>query len=93
MNHGDADDMLDIEDHLKPSNKIDQVNTSVEAILSEEYEEVEASNNLPPIDKKLSEIVTKWLRAAPSRERIRELFKDCMLPDNVEGLMPVKIND
>ena len=96
MNNGDADDMLDLADHTKPSNsKINNsaINTSVGSIISEEYEEVEPSSNLPAIDLKLSEIVTKWLRAAPPRERIHELFKDCMLPENIEGLLPVKIND
>ena len=95
MNNGDANDMLDLVDHTKPSSKTDNgtFNTSVGSILSEEYEEVEPSSNLPAIDLKLSEIVTKWLRAAPPRDCIRELFKDCMLPENVEGLLPVKIND
>ena len=95
MNNGDANDMLDLVDHTKPSSKTDNgtFNTSVGSILSEEYEEVELSSNLLAIDLKLSEIVTKWLRAAPPRDCIRELFKDCMLPENVEGLLPVKIND
>ena len=30
---------------------------------------------------------------ASLREHVKELFKQCMLPENVEGLKPVRIND
>ena len=63
-----------------------------ETLIVEEYTEVETSPNLPAIDVKLVNILTNWLRTLPSREKVKDLFKKCMLPCNVEGLRPVKIN-
>ena len=66
---------------------------TLENIITEEYLEVETSPHLPAIDVKLARIITKWLRTLPSREKVKELFKECMLPCNVDGLKPVKINN
>ena len=41
----------------------------------------------------LANTVTKWSRITPSRENVRELFKEIIGPDNVRGLDPVRIND
>ena len=30
---------------------------------------------------------------SPSRERVKEFFKQCMVPINVDGLNPVRINE
>ena len=68
-------------------------NITVDSIINEDYCEDETIPHLPPIDSKLSELLTKWLRNAPSREKIKDLFKQCMLPCNVNGLKPVRIND
>ena len=68
-------------------------NITVDSIINEDYCEDEMIPHLPPIDSKLSELLTKWLCNAPSREKIKDLFKQCMLPCNVNGLKPVRIND
>ena len=68
-------------------------NITVDSIINEDYCEDETVPQLPAIDSKLSELLTKWLRNAPSRDKIKDLFKQCMLPCNVDGLKPVRIND
>ena len=66
---------------------------SVESIISKEYTEDEIVPQLPPIDDKLSAILTKWMHVVPSRDKVKKLFKEYMLPTNVPGLNPVQIND
>ena len=68
-------------------------NITVDSIINEDYCKEEMVPHLPAIDSKVSELLTKWLWNAPSHEKIKELFKQCMLPVNVEGLKPVRIND
>ena len=66
---------------------------SLDVLLLSEYCEEEKRPSLPPVPSKLAAIVTSWLRTAPKKEKIKELFKDALLPDNVEGLTPVRINE
>ena len=73
-------------------NSIDD-NITVDSIINEDYCEEETVPQLLPINSKLSDLLTKWLHNAPSREKIKDLFKQCMLPSNVSGLKPVRIND
>ena len=40
----------------------------------------------------MAAVLTKWLHTRPPREKIKDMFKECMLPSNVEGLQPVRIN-
>ena len=95
---GDNDSVHSVSDHEvdellgQPVPVMDD-NVTVDSIINEEYCEEESVPHLPPIDDKLSELLTKWLCNAPSREKIKELFKQCMLPSNVEVLKPVRIND
>ena len=65
---------------------------TLDAIISEEYDDEEVIPQLPPIDEKLAVVLTKWLRVLPPRDKVKELFRQCMLPINVDGLQPVKIN-
>ena len=37
--------------------------------------------------------VTEWCRKVPKCTDVREMFKSCLCPENVEGLQPVKINE
>ena len=76
----------------RPSAPVDE-NITVDSIINEDYCEEETVPHLPPIDSKLSDLLIKWLHNAPSREKIKDLFKQCMLPSNVSGLKPVRIND
>ena len=83
------DDADNVSDSAAPSNVKDN---ALDAIIAEEYNEEQILPRLPPIDDKLAVVVTKWLHNLPSRDKVKELFKNCMLPSNVEGLQPVKIN-
>ena len=65
---------------------------TLDAIIAEEYNEKQILPRLPSIDAKLAAVVTKWLRNLPAWDKVKELFQNCMLPSNVEGLQPVKIN-
>ena len=62
-------------------------------LISDEYCEDEPVSHLPPIDENLSKILTKWLKVTPPRDKVKDFFKQCLLPCNVEGLLPVKINE
>ena len=37
--------------------------------------------------------MTSWLRVVPEREKIKEMFQNALIPDNIEGLLPVCINE
>ena len=66
--------------------------TAFDNLVSDEYCEEEVVLSLPPIDEKLATVLTKWLWIRPPREKIKEMFKECMLPSYVDGLKPVCIN-
>ena len=70
-----------------------QCNLSVDAILAREYGGDPPREFLPSVSPKLAEIVNNWLRVPPKREKIKEMFKSALLPENVEGLQPVRINE
>ena len=83
------DDSNNVNDSTAPTNVKDN---TLDAIIVEEYNEEQILPRLPPIDAKLAVVVTKWLRNLPSRGKVKDLFKNCMLPNNAEGLQPAKIN-
>ena len=41
----------------------------------------------------MASIVTEWMCTTPKCEKIRELFRDTLIPTNIDGLAPVRIND
>ena len=65
----------------------------VNSIMSTEYGDEEPPPKLPPVSAPLATTVTKWLHVTPGREIIKNMFKDCLVPDNVKGLQLVKINE
>ena len=65
----------------------------MDAILSKEYGLVQSKPGLPDVLEMLSKTVITWLRETPKREQIKELFRDTLMPLNVPGLSPVKINE
>ena len=69
------------------------VTHSSNSILDTEYGDEVPPPTLPPVSKQLAKTVTKWLRVSPKRETIKTYFKQALLPDNVDGLKLVKIND
>ena len=64
-----------------------------ESILDREYGDDAPPPSLPPISEKLAKTISKWLRVAPPKEFVHDLFKKVLQPDNVDGLKPVKINE
>ena len=71
----------------------DDNSTTMEDILNREYEVSVPTMTLPPVSEKLARNLMKWLREAPSRDKTKEFFAQCLIPENVEGLLPVKINE
>ena len=70
-----------------------QCKLSIDAIFAREFGGEEPRPSLPPVSEKLVSAVTTWMRVTPNREKIKEMFQEALLPDNVEGLLPVWIND
>ena len=97
----DSSDSLDIEDInyiIHGENEdIDVTNcmseSTVDNIITEDYVDKIDVPQLPEVAGKLANIVTDWMRNVPSREKVRKLFKDCLLPQNVPDLKPVLLNE
>ena len=72
------------------------VNTKegIEEIL-DAYDVIVPKNMLPPVSDRLAKTMTDWLRNVPNREKFKECFMAtaCLLPENVEGLKTVRINE
>ena len=60
-------------------------------ILTKEYSGP-PREHLPSVIVKLADVLNEWLRVVPKREDIKSMFKSALLPENVEGLLPVEIN-
>ena len=67
--------------------------TPVDLLVDKEYKEDVKKEYLPPVSRRLAETISKWCRQVPDRERIRAMFKSTLIPENVEGLTPVRINE
>ena len=65
----------------------------VDQLIEMEYAEEENKSFLPSISSKLATTVTHWCHNVPDREKIKKAFKNTLIPDNVEGLLPVRINE
>ena len=88
---GDPSD-LDNKDHeIILANR--QCDRSIDAILAREFGGEPPQTSLPPVSEKLAKAVTEWMRVTPKQEKIKEMFKEALVPENVEGLMPVRINE
>ena len=70
-----------------------QCNVGVDVILTQEFGGEEPKPHLPGVASKLSTAVTSWLRVVPKREKNKEMFQNALIPDNIEGLLPVHINE
>ena len=70
-----------------------QCNVGVDVILTQEFGGEEPKPHLPGVASKLSTAVTSWLRVVPKREKIKEMFQNALIPDNIEGLLQVHINE
>ena len=79
-------------ENIDPTQELCKNKVDVDGIISEEYCEDEITPKLPPVNSKLEKCITTWLHSLPSRDKVKELFKVCLLPENVQGLQPVCIN-
>ena len=70
-----------------------QCNVSVDTILAREFGGEEPKPSLPPVSAGLTKVVNEWMHNTPKREKIKELFKETFLPENVDSLLLVKINE
>ena len=69
-----------------------QTVTGVDDFIHEQYSEEPLCSYLPFISGKLAETVTHWYHNVPDREKIRNIFKTTLVPQNIAGLNLVKIN-
>ena len=53
---------------------------TLDAIISEEYDDEEVIPQLPPIDEKLAVVLTKWLRVLPPRIKLRNYLDSACYP-------------
>ena len=65
---------------------------TADSIIEDEYCEEVVILHLPPAEEKLAKVMTNWLQVAPSHEKVKDMFKCCMIPENIEGLAPVRIS-
>ena len=49
--------------------------------------------HLLPISDTLASAITQWCRIPAKKEEIKEMFKQSLVPKNIEGLHPVRINE
>ena len=66
--------------------------SSTDQLFKDIYVEKEVSMYLEPVSDLLAATVTKWCRLPPKRDETKNFFKECLIPQNVEGLKPVLIN-
>ena len=102
VNSDDVDDLLsngeeDLDDLDGKDNEIilanRQCNVSTDAILAHEFGSEEPHPSLPAVSEKLALALTNWMCHMPKREKIHEMFREVLVPENVEGLLPVCINE
>ena len=94
MDPHDVDNIIEDTDGVSanPKDNDNENNNMLDCIIAEEYCEEEVVLHLPPIGDKLVVVATKWLCVRPPKEKVKEFFKQCMLPSNVEGLKPVRMS-
>ena len=86
---GDLDgSLISMSSHKLPNRDV----YSVDVILTKEYVLEVPKLCLPDVSDTLAKTVTVWLWDTPKREKIKELFNETLVPNNVSGLLPVRIN-
>ena len=81
------------------SNEIDGVNPTINSALKaddifcQDYIVEPQTRHSDPVSDTLATTLSNWCRIPPKKDNLKELFKSAMTPENVEGLMPVRIND
>ena len=99
---GDASEMEDlIEDNNlnsllnKPSesNVHKDLNSKCDDLFTENYLVDPPITHLVLISDTLASAITQWCRLPAKKEEIKEMFKQSLIPKNIEGLYPVHINE
>ena len=85
---GTADDIV-YHTPLSPSS----IAAKADDIFCQDYITEAPVKHLPPVSMTLAEKLTEWCRTPPTKEEVKEMFKNALVPINVEGLHPVRIND
>ena len=79
------------------SSEVDKqtINSAVKAddIFCQDYIVEPQTRHSDPVLDTLATTLSNWCRIPPKKDNLKELFKSAMTPENVEGLMPVRIND
>ena len=72
---------------------LSRIVSTAQDIICQDYVVKELVYYLDPVSQVLADTVTDWCRTPAKREEVRNQFKVCMLPQNVEGLRPIRINE
>ena len=65
----------------------------IDKVFSDNYMVDVPSMYLDNVSSLLATNVTDWCHKVPKCSDVREMFKSCLCPENVDGLQPVKINE
>ena len=63
-------------------------------IVTDEYC-IQSKNSIKtdPVSESLASTLNAWLCNSPNKQEIKELFQQCLIPNNVEALNPIRINE
>ena len=99
---GDASEIEDlIEDNnlnsslnkTSDSNVHKDLNSKCDDLFTENYLVDPPITHLPLISDTLASAITQWCRLPAKKEEIKEMFKQSLIPKNIAGLYPVRINE
>ena len=68
-------------------------NSFVDKVISANYVKEQPVLYLEPVSHLLVSNITEWCTKPPKRDEVKELFSQCLCPENIEGLKPVRINE
>ena len=72
---------------------LSRIVSTTQDIICQDYAVKEPVHYLDLVSQVLADTVTDWCCTPARREEVRNQFKVCMLPQNVEGLRPIRINE
>ena len=93
LNNSDEEIDPENETEIIIANRQCNGNTNVDEIVARDYGGATPKKCLPAVSPKPAELVNSWMHIAPKREQIKEMFTEALIPDNVDSLLPVKINE
>ena len=94
------DDQIDNRDSVENNDNNDNsppspsmISAKADDIFCQDYISQTPVHHSQLVSEALATTLTGWCRNPPKKDNLGELFKNAMTPINVEGLMPVRIND